>query len=133
MMKNNCITELSLTFIIVALIIHLYGFILFKSDDNINDPLQNEIYGISLWTITHFIFFAYIGYYYEDCFKESMLLGILWELYEASFGKFFPILFPKIAREIDPNWNSWTYGCYQDIIFNFLGFQFGKLLKKMIL
>lgn len=126
-------SDLVLIFIIVALIIHLYGYILFKTVSIDSDPLQNEIYGISIWTITHFIFFAFIGYYYEDCFKESMLLGILWELYEASFGKFFPKLFPQLAMEIDPNWHTWTYACYQDILFNFLGFQFGRMIKKLIL
>lgn len=121
---------------VVVALIHIYFVLMYvfnlnKNDDplmKIRSPiLSNYLNG---WCISHFIFFTFIGYNYGGCLKEAMLGGVLWEVYEFAFGEIFPIVFPKIAKDVDPLWSTWYYGCYEDVVMNFLGFMFGKYLKK---
>jgi hypothetical protein len=120
--------------IFILTIIIIYSIILnqlIKTKDD--DPMimfRSPILGnfINGWTLSHFIFFAYLGYNYQDHELEANSLGVIWELIEWSIGTFFPILFPDQAFKIDPFWTSWYYGKYEDIVMNYLGFKFGKLL-----
>lgn len=124
--------KLVVVFFVVAFVIHIYGIVLYKR--GLEDPLiyRSNFMGLGNflngWAISHFVFFAFIGYYFEDYFWEAMGLGIGWELYE----NYFEVLFPGVVKEMDTDWGSWCYGCYEDIIMNFLGFRFGKWVKGLV-
>lgn len=121
-------------FIIIVVIIHLYGILIHLT--KVDDPLliRSKYLGnfINGWSLSHLLFFMYIGYTYPLKFNEAMLLGISWEFYEHAFGTIFPKLFPNIAFQIDKEWTSWCYGCYEDIIMNFIGFKIGSYLKYIV-
>jgi len=100
-----------------------------------NDPLikfKSPIFGnfFNGWTLTHFIFFYYLGYYYPDCTVEASVLGLLWEIIEHVVGEYLPIINPKLAFSIDPFWTSWYYGCWEDLVMNTLGFYIGRHMSK---
>lgn len=118
------------------LIILYSGVLRLFIDTKTQDPLvaiRSPILGNFLngWTGTHFVFFAYLGYRYPSCFEEAMILGTLWELLELTVGELLPAVAPQIAYRLDPFWMSWYYGCYEDIVANAVGFQTGKLLRRI--
>jgi hypothetical protein len=123
--------------IVVIFLIVVYAclirlFVNSKEDDPLVQ-LRAPICGNFLngWTTTHFLFFSYLGFNYSNYFEEAMILGILWELFEFSVGEFLPVVAPNMAFNIDPKWQSWYYGCYEDIVANAIGFQVGKFVKKL--
>lgn len=133
-----CYNRLKKPIILIVILVGIYQLILiYLNIKKENDPLitmRSSYLGnyINGWALTHLIFNIYLGYYYPDCFMESFILGIIWEMYEYLFGAGFPLLFPKMAREMNPMWYSWYYGSYEDIVVNTVGFIIGKKLKKMI-
>jgi hypothetical protein len=61
------------------------------------------------WNLTHFFVYFFIGYYCPQMFRISLILGVLWEVYES------------------------LYYCHDivDIICNSLGFITGFLVKNI--
>ena len=95
------------------------------------DPLQKHIIkstDIDLWSISHVIFYIYIGFHYPDTFHLSMTIGALWELLEFVNGKYF-IKFFKNYGNCDKK-HIWWYGKYSDLIMNAAGFLIGKQLAE---
>lgn len=131
----KCLKHILIPSFFAIILIILYSIILFSLGGNkktdILIKIRSPYFGNFLngWTLTHFIFFFYLGYNYPTCMKEAMLVGILWELIEFSVGKYLPYFSPKLAFKIDPQWTSWYYGCWEDIIMNFIGFSIGKKLR----
>jgi len=131
----NCTWDILKPCLIILGLIMIYSIVIhtfIKTKEG--DPLirmESKYFGNFLngWTITHFIFFMYLGYYYPKCEKNVLILGIVWEFLEWSIGELFPILFPKLAFNIDPFWTSWYYGKIEDIIMNYIGFKMGQYLS----
>lgn len=134
----NCIKNIFKEGFIFIIVIILYSILLsILKIPKKHDPLiiiRTKYFGNLLngWTISHFLLHLYFGYKYPHCFKEALTLGILWELFEFSFGELFPILFPSLANKIDPHWSSWYYGCYEDVIMNTIGFLIGRFIRLKI-
>lgn len=135
-MKKKCFDDLLFTLMKIVILIFIYAIILhyFKLNDpllyraNIN-YLSNYING---WCLTHFLAFAYVGYQYPKCFEEAMILGIIWEVFEFTLGEVIPIISPTLAKRIYPDFTTFYYGRYEDIIMNFLGFMVGKFIYEFM-
>ena len=121
----NCLVVFAL--ILIYLVI-LQMFLTTKKDD----PLLNVYFPIvgSGWAMSHLIFFAILGYLYPSCFVEAMIAGTVWEIFEFSFSDLFPKFFPKLALQMEPNWSSWYFGSFRDIVVNFFGFLIGLYLSR---
>jgi len=135
---NKCIKKLGKIFILIVTAIIFYSILLsLLNMPKYLDPMLKSFTNsymkkyLSGWSISHFILFLFIGYYYSNCFIVAMLYGILWEIFEYVVGEFFPMLFPTLAYQIDPTWTDWYYGRFEDIIMNFLGFIVGKMIRIM--
>ena len=99
------------------------------------------IKGIDGWSLTHFCTFSVLGTLYPDTFLLSFILGISWEMFEILLGIIKPNFLKGITdchREYSGNSylsndqknGYWWYGKWQDIIFNTIGFLFGKYIIR---
>ena len=116
-----------LSYFIILLVILLYGWL--RCNNNLYDFLNIQITStINCWVITHFIFYTFIGYYFPKTFFISLLIGILWEIFEYCLGKYAnknKVLVLLGDCNLD---TSWWYAKYEDIIANTLGFLLGKYI-----
>jgi len=133
MVKIDCFKNILKVSFVVFLVIIFYSICCKKiTNDAMKDPLISfKFINLTGWSLTHVLFFAYLGYYYPKCFNETMIIGIFWEMFEFSFGELFPKLLPNIAYKIDPFWTSWYYGCYEDIFMNIIGFIIGMSIRSV--
>ncbi|CAH6421481.1 Hypothetical protein KVN_LOCUS293 [uncultured virus] len=135
---QRCFSEILKNALVVVCITIIYGilvhFILKKKENDylikLKIPQHPSING---WSLTHFIFYFYLGYRYPSCLYEAMLIGVLWELTEFSVGEFLPIIVPKFTHKVDPFWSNWCYGCWEDLLFNFAGFLCGRFVKTRLI
>ena len=117
------------------LIICIYGKFRCNNPDY-HDPLMRKLGVLDLdgWSITHFAFFAMIGYLYPDTFFVAMGLGIAWEVFEHLLGENRPGFLGGFGdcMTTDPQvkGHQWWFGRLSDIIMNILGFWAGASLKK---
>ena len=65
----------------------------------------------SIWSLTHFILYAFIGFFCPDCFIESFLIGVSFEIFEY-----------MISSCHDP----------LDILWNTLGFAAGAMIREYL-
>ena len=122
-------------FCLCFLIILLYGNYR-CNHPSFKDPLQKIISnsaGIDMWSITHLLFYMYIGYYYPDTFEQSMTIGILWEIFEFLNGKYRFKIFNNFGHCAGTDNNLWWYGKYSDLLMNATGFLIGKKLSNISL
>ena len=131
-------------FLTVGISVFIYGKYRCVNKDY-KDILALELYPkIDGWLISHFVAFAIAGVLFPDTFYFSLLLGILWELFEFYLG----ITKPKFLKGItdchrvlnentkknkdvlnlnnDDNNGYWWYGKKEDVLVDALGFLFGK-------
>jgi hypothetical protein len=131
-MKRVCFNNLLSEFKYIVILIVIYAICLhyFRLDDPLLYRIKIAYLSQYLngWCMTHFLAFTYIGYKYPTCFEEAMILGLIWELFEFTLGEIVPIISPKLASKIYPNFASFYYGRYEDIIMNLLGFILGKFI-----
>lgn len=136
LLKQHIFCTLFLLFII--LLIFIIGAIRCKTH---YDPLLHKFIGkVDGWMVSHFITFAFIGFYFPDTFIYAMILGVMWELIENMLGKFKPSRFKSFGFCIDDKQKlkgnfhgaSWWYGQYEDVIADAIGFIFGKYLLQHI-
>lgn len=102
-----------------------------------HDPLMRKlgIFDLDGWSVTHFGFFALLGYLYPDTFLVAMSIGIGWEVFEHLAGKNRPAILGGFGdcMTTDPGiQGSWWFGRFSDIITNILGFLFGVWLRDRI-
>jgi len=73
------------------------------------DDLQKCL--ITFWGTTHFVLYVLIGYFCPNCFWESFIIGVLFELYEYH-----------------------AFNCHDllDIVLNTSGFFVGKLIRRYL-
>jgi len=136
-------------FLVVVLIIIFY-FLLMKGiykDHHIimNDPLNQQMFSIpkslvpifdnccSVWPITHFILFTFLGILFPDCDILVIGAGILWEVFEGISATIAgtPRGILRDAAGGVEYFNSWWSGSFKDIIVNILGYYFGKTIYKV--
>ena len=125
-------TQLQILFIffICILVIMSYGILLCMSGTS-RDPLETTpiIWGIDGWSMTHFVFFLFLGYLFPGHFFFVFILGSSWELFEYWFGKNNK----KFSRGYDCNLNKlkqdeWWYAKGSDLFLNLLGYIVGSYI-----
>jgi len=90
------------------------------------------------WSISHFLLFCILGYYFPKEFKFTMILGIFWEMLEwiisHTNSKNFIILDKlrgistcKLTTDDTIN-EHWFYAKYTDLLMNMSGFIVGSKL-----
>ena len=121
---------------ICFLVICLYGK--YRCDNpDYHDPLMKQlgVFDLDGWSITHFAFFALLGYLYPDTFWVAMALGVSWEVFEHFLGKNRPGILGGFGDCIttDPSVEGpWWFGRISDIIMNMAGFLFGAWLSQTV-
>ena len=104
-------------FVIVAFIIFLYCS--YIKQERIKDVLSREILPgsdetrLDGWRLSHFLFFAILGWLYPYCWKFAFFIGALWELIE----------------EIVAMYRSDFHASFMDIVVDMLGFFLGRGLR----
>jgi len=100
---------------------------------------ENGVY--SLWPISHFVLYAFLGYLAPSWWWLWICVGIGWELIEYSCGllvrklqstKRTASLGKKAERMFMPQYEEgeWVSGKPSDILFNIAGLGLGLLLSK---
>lgn len=128
-------------FAFVILCILLYGLILkmvfgldFSSKDFMNyNVIHVPYYGeMSFWPITHFVLFMILGILFPCCDVIVIVAGIVWEIIEELFGKYYEKNIAKIdTSNKDIQYPVWWGGRVSDIVCNILGFYTGKLIAHI--
>lgn len=126
--------------IICVVLIFVYGYFLraTKTKDILakewyNDPVFSNIDG---WSFTHFLFFMVLGYIYPGHYKEAILVGVGWEVFESTLGqnqikisgKRIQMVGSQSDGVYDENDNAYWYGKGSDIIMDLLGYIVGDTL-----
>ena len=130
-------------FLSVGISVFIYGKYRCEYKDNVDYLALEPISGIDGWIISHVIAFAIAGVLFPDTFYTTMILGILWELFEMYLGITKPDILDGVTNcgteksEIKykgvhlkspsgQNEGYWWYGKKEDILADAIGFLFGK-------
>ncbi len=126
-------------YIIVVLVIIMYGYFLRKTKTQ--DQLAKRIYHhpicqeIDGWSISHFLFFGFLGFLYPGHHFQFLTVGILWEIIETGLGQNNLEVSGKrlqLVGEQDSDGNStgndsaYWYGKESDIVMDILGYSIGS-------
>jgi len=99
-----------------------------------HDPLMIKLglYDLDGWSITHFGFNLFYGYYYPSHWWCAFLCGCLWEGFEHFYGETRPGFLGGFGdfKSTDPNVNNWWYGRISDPIINLVGLVTGMHLAR---
>jgi len=119
-------------FLIPLIFIFLYGNYR-CTHKTFKDPLEKTIgiNGLDGWSLTHFFFFMTVGYLFPYTIFQTMILGILWELFEHIYGKHRPGWLGGYGgacnnMATDKEHGNWWYGKWSDIMCNLIGFLIGS-------
>lgn len=93
---------------------------------------------IDWWAFSHFLLYAYFGYYFPDYFIEFFIIGTLWEIFEGALchKSFYHLLNCKnsnnfICQRLNEIGDcKYWYGRIDDIVMNTLGFVVGMVISK---
>ena len=119
------------------LLICMYGKFRCHNKD-FKDPLETSLFwGFDGWSITHVVWFMFLGIKFPNKLILVTILGIIWELFENYYGKERPGwlggygdcdgLVSKNKED-----GNWWYGKWSDIACNVSGFLIGKYISKII-
>ena len=130
MILNKNKKKVILIYFTVAVLLHIYKVIICKF--NINDFISiNKTKSLIFngWTISHLILNAIVGYIFPNEIYISIILGIIWEIYEYIYSLNFPILI-NLYKHICKNSPEKIilYNPY-DFIINIIGILIGKYLS----
>jgi hypothetical protein len=129
-----------LIFIICVLVIFIYGRYRCLNT-RYKDPLQRKLFkkisghDLDGWSAVHFMFYLFVGFLYPSSIILTIILSIIWELFETWVGLTKPKFlenygFCKVATDKKNNNKIWWYGKLSDIIVNLLGFLLGKNINN---
>lgn len=86
------------------------------------------------WSLTHFMFFFSLGYYYSGAMYTAMGLGLAWEGFEHFLGQSRPGFLGGFGdcASTDPALSEgpWWFGRATDIGMNLAGFMLGVYMSK---
>ena len=90
-------------------------------------------YGLDGWSITHLLFYFFIGFLYPNTFIISMVMGLIWELIETYIGYYKPeyIRGYGFCKLTGNKYKVWWYGKWSDIIINITGFLLGSYMSYL--
>jgi hypothetical protein len=102
-----------------------------------NDILMNIKLGGDLdgWSITHFLWFTILGYYFPHYFIECLIVGILWEFIEHYLGENRPSWLGGFGDcnlgtdQLNSSHKNWWFGRVSDVVMNIAGFCAGRYIR----
>ena len=129
-----------LLFLIPTLMVFAYGKYRCDYITKHKDILEFNLFpnshklGVDGWSLTHFTLFLVIGFLYPGTFLITMLLGLLWELFETYVGIYKPSVIKGLGFcQLSSNrYKVWWYGKWSDPIVNMLGFLTGRFINKYV-
>lgn len=133
MVDRNYIKILTI-FLSVMVVNILYGFVVINFL-NSKDPLQTKlnINDLDGWSMTHFILFLFLGYFFPTYYIFILSIGVLWEVFEYFYGKYqsyIPINTDSFKNAFARNGPpEWWYAKISDIFMNIAGFVIGAFLS----
>lgn len=133
-MDKSCWTKMIQVYGITFALFCAYSLYLVShgfNDISENDFLNKKIFDIngfylSGWGLSHIIMYFIIGCMYPYCWKEAMVIGIIWEAIETIMGSIFT---NKPNKSMITNkttvYDLWWSGSLVDLVFNAFGFLMG--------
>lgn len=94
------------------------------------------VWDLDGWSLTHFTFFAIMGYLFPTHFWLLTALGVSWELLEHLMGRKRPSWMGGFGDcqlttdQIDSTHKDWWFGRESDILMNVLGLFVGMKMRK---
>ena len=122
------------------LIVFFYGWYRCSNIKTHKDILEFSLFkdskkhGIDGWLLSHYLFFVLLGYMHPNVMRLSILIGLLWEIFEWWVGVYKPKFLEGIGFCPSPSGAKkrgkvWWYWKWQDPVANTLGFITGKYLR----
>lgn len=95
---------------------------------------NSKKYGVDGWLLSHYLYFMMMGYIFPNALRISVIMGLLWEVFEWYCGVYKPKCLEGIGFCKSPSGSRnrgkvWWYWKWQDPIANTLGFITGKFMK----
>ena len=105
------------------------------SCDRINQKIDIKSIGeIGGWSLSHVIFYYFIGLLFPDCMMIAMAVGVIYEIFEELIGATIPSNMVSITKSPDLQYQKgWIRGSISDVLYNFIGFVAGMLTTKYFL
>lgn len=119
-------------FFICILLIMAYGILLCMSGKSW-DPLETKpiLWDLDGWSMTHFVFFLFLGYLFPGNFLFILILGSSWELIEYWIGKNNKSLMSGFDCNLNKlKQDEWWYGKISDLFVNLLGYMIGSYIAR---
>lgn len=125
---------------IAPIIVFFYGWYRCKHINNHKDLLEFSLlnnsnkYGVDGWLLSHYLFFVMMGFIFPNTLRISVIMGLLWEIFEWYCGVYKPKFLEGVGFCKSPSGSRgrgkvWWYWKWQDPIANTLGFITGKYMK----
>ena len=125
---------------IAPIIVFFYGWYRCSHIKEHKDILEFSLiknskkYGVDGWLLSHYLFFVMMGFIYPNTLRISVIMGLVWELFEWYCGVYKPkclegIGFCKSPSGAKQRGKVWWYWKWQDPIANTLGFITGKYIR----
>jgi len=125
---------------IAPIIVFFYGWYRCSHIKEHKDILEFSLlknskkYGVDGWLLSHYLFFVMMGFIYPNTLRISVIMGLLWEIFEWYCGVYKPkclegIGFCKSPSGAKQRGKVWWYWKWQDPIANTLGFITGKYIR----
>ena len=122
------------------IMVFLYGWYRCENIRSHKDILEFSLFGDSKklgmdgWLLSHYLFFVMLGFIHPNVMRLSVLMGLLWEVFEWWVGVYKPKFLEGIGFCPSPSGAKkrgkvWWYWKWQDPIANLLGFMTGKYLS----
>ena len=144
---EQCGGSYKLMFLIFAMILayNMFMAVYWPNNSRVEvDVLNRKVFDFdyfmgnccSMWPISHFIFFFILGLLFPQCDVPVIAAGILWEIAEESISIIRKTQNTRHIVNTSESGlqyrDSWWAGSMQDILFNIVGFYFGKLVVKSL-
>ena len=86
------------------------------------------------WSLTHIIFYYFVGLLFPDCILIAMTVGVIWEIFEEVLGSVKPSNIGGVTKSSSLQYkHGWIRGTLSDVVYNFIGFVAGALTTKYFL
>lgn len=134
--KGYQVSDVGILVFCVILIV-VYGNIIehLNFNDNLANKFNDNCNDCDYWGVSHFLFFAILGFLYPNHHLRFLIIGGVWEIIEGKIGSVnygdnsIIHLFGGWGKNKDKKTtNDWWYGRMGDIVFNISGYSIASWL-----
>lgn len=132
--EHNDYYQIMFIFIFVFLLNISYVSLMCGSNLNA-DILETSlgVYDIDLWSVTHFVFFLFLGYLYPDHIFFIIFVGIVWEFIEYMIGLFeVGSTVSQFCSFTNLKNGRVSYGRISDVFINLAGYLVGRYIRLYV-